>query len=76
VPKEAHLRCRLQEPHGRFEDAFARCRLTKRSREHRHGEVRRTLILRTLVNRAVTMRSGSPGGIMGCTSSPTTKERR
>jgi hypothetical protein len=34
VPQEAHLRCRLQEPHGRFEDAFAQRRLTKRSREY------------------------------------------
>jgi hypothetical protein len=31
--KRRILRCRLQEPHGRFADAFAQRRLTKRSRE-------------------------------------------
>ena len=34
VPQEAHLRCRLQEPHGGFAGAFAQRRLTKRSREY------------------------------------------
>ena len=34
MPQEAHLRCRLQESHGRFACAFAQCGLTKRSREH------------------------------------------
>jgi len=33
--KRRILRCRFQEPRGRFEDAFARRRLTKRSRERR-----------------------------------------
>jgi hypothetical protein len=40
VPKEAILRCRLQEPHGGFADAFAQRRLTKRSRDGCVGEVR------------------------------------
>jgi hypothetical protein len=40
VPKEASLRCRLQEPHGGFADAFAQRRLTKRSRDGCVGEVR------------------------------------
>ena len=39
VPQEAHLRCRLQEPHGGFAGAFAQRRLTKRSRELRYHEV-------------------------------------
>jgi hypothetical protein len=40
LPQEAHLRCRLQEPHGRFQDAFAQRCLTKRSRELRKSEFR------------------------------------
>ena len=35
VPQEARLRCRLQEPHGRFAGALAQRRLTKRSLELR-----------------------------------------
>jgi hypothetical protein len=33
VPQEARLRCRLQEPSGRFAGTLAQRRLTKRSRE-------------------------------------------
>ena len=41
VPKAAHLRCRLQEPHGRFVGPFVQPRLTKRSLEvERISEVR------------------------------------
>src|SRR5215207_5420147 len=45
VPQEAHLGCRLQEPHGRFAGTLARRRLTKRSRESDVGEVRRIYLL-------------------------------
>ena len=40
MPQEAHLRRRLQEPHGGFAGAFAQRRLTKRSLELREREVR------------------------------------
>ena len=31
MPKETHLRCRLQEPHGRLATTFVQRRLTKRN---------------------------------------------
>jgi hypothetical protein len=40
VPQEARLGCRLQEPPGGLAGAFAKRRLTKRSREHLLYEVR------------------------------------
>jgi hypothetical protein len=40
VPQEAHLRCRLQEPHGGLTGAFQQRRLTKRSREWVNHDVR------------------------------------
>ena len=51
MPQEAHLGCRLQQPHGRFAGTLARRRLTKRSRETPKGEVRRIFIPRTRVNK-------------------------
>jgi hypothetical protein len=44
LKKEAHLGCRLQEPHGRFAGTLARRRLTKRSRERRQREVVRRIL--------------------------------
>ena len=53
LPQVAHLRCRLQEPPGRFASAFTQRRLTKRSRELRYGEVRRMPLPRTRVNKGL-----------------------
>jgi hypothetical protein len=39
MPQEAHLRCCLQEPHGRSARAFVQRRLTKRSLEGEFSEV-------------------------------------
>ena len=51
MPQEAHLRCRLQKPNGRFAGALAQRSLTKRSREFRKAEVQlRRILLRTPVN--------------------------
>src|SRR5215211_6646216 len=52
VPQEAHLRCRLREPCGRFAGALTQRRLTKRSLELRKAEVRRIHLPRTPVNSA------------------------
>jgi hypothetical protein len=40
VPKEAHLRCRLQELHSRSRRIFVQPRLTKRSLEEAFYELR------------------------------------